>query len=262
MAFSEKNFTGKTGIKTIYYDSGINVNKPALVFIHGGTSHPLKNYETILHTLAKNYRIIAPEVPGFTNTYYPDKLLGLDELATFFNELMEKAKLPQYSVIGHSMGGGIAILMATNNSRVLRVIASNSAGHPLQLSENGLAFSMVSKIIRQGYSKQGVKVFKKLYHGFKEIANGKMDKKNRTSFALKSAHYAMSKDYSDLFSKVASPTLLIHAKKDNLFKRPDAQYLSELIPKSTLVEVDGYHDWAMHEQDQFAKLTQDFLEKN
>ena len=260
MEFSKKTFTGKTGIKTKYYDSG--VNKPALVFIHGGMSHPLKNYGTVIHTLAKNYRIIAPEVPGFTNDYYPDKFLGLDELAIFFNELLEKAQLPQYYIIGHSMGGGIAILMATNNPRALRVIASNSAGHPLQLSENGLALSMISKVIHQSYSKQGIKMFKKLYHGLKEVADGKMDKKNRTSFALKSAHYAMGKDYSNLLSKVASPTLLIHAKKDNLFKRPDAQYLLKLIPKSTLVEVDGYHDWAMDEQNQFAKLAKNFLEKN
>ncbi len=63
-----------------------------------------KNYGTVIHTLAKNYRIIAPEVPGFTNDYYPDKFLGLDELAIFFNELLEKAQLPQYYIIGHSMG--------------------------------------------------------------------------------------------------------------------------------------------------------------
>ncbi len=261
MEFSEKKFKNSRGIKTIYYDS--ESDKPVFVFIHGGIAHPLKSYGKILSELSENYRVIAPEVPGFTNNYYPDKLLGLDELAYFFNELLDKEGVSKYYVSGHSMGGGIAILMAAENSRALKVIASNSAGHPLKLSEKGLAFSMAMKVIRQSYSKQGIEAFKKLYKNIKELAeNNNGNKQNKAGFALKSAHYAMGKDYSDLIRKVSSPALIIHAKKDNLFRKNDARYLVQLIPQAKLVDVKGFHDWAMHEQEQFTKLTRNFLENN
>jgi abhydrolase domain-containing protein 6 len=258
MKFSEKQFKNHQGLKTIYYDS--ESAKPTFVFIHGGIAHPLKSYGKILTNLSENYRVIAPEVPGFTNDYYPERPLGLDELAYFFNELLEKAGVSEYYVSGHSMGGGIAILMAAENNQALKVIASNSAGHPLKLSEKGLAFSMAMKVIRQSYSKQGIKVLKKLYHNIKEVAENNGESKS--AFALKSAHYAMKQDYSNLISKVASPTLLIHAKKDNLFRKNDAQYLAQLIPQAKLIDVRGFHDWAMHEQEKFAKLTRNFLENN
>ena len=252
--FKENIFTDQAGLTTRYYDTGSD--KPALIFIHGGKRKSLRYYRQALEDLAQNYRIIAPEIPGYVNDFCPKDCLDLHDLAAFFNRLMESLKISSYYAAGHSMGGGVAILMSAENPRLLKVVASNSAGCPLHITRNRLLLALAYNGIRQGCSRQALKTIKKAYKSLKDIRRGR---KGRTRYVLKSANRALNKNYSGLLKKANSPTLLIHAKRDNLFKKYSAQYLADLIPNTTLLEVKGFHDWPMHEQKRFAYVTERFL---
>lgn len=260
MKFLEKEFSNRSGIKTKYFDT--EIQKPALIFIHGGRTHPLGSYRGILEILSSQYRIIAPELPGFVNDYYPPHYLDLHETAIFLREIMGSLKIKSYYSVGHSLGGGIAILMAFKNPKNKKIIAVNSSGYPLEISEKRLALSMIYKMVRQGYSKQGIKVIKKVYKDLKDTANGKKYGKKGASYSLKSATYSISKNYSSLFKKVEAEALIIHSSKDNLFKKYSAQYLSDLLVNSQLKTVSGHHDWIMYEQEKFTQIAFNFLKKN
>lgn len=256
MNFNTCIFSDGKGLVTRYYDSGSS--KPALIFIHGGKRNPLRYYRYALESLAERYRIIAPEIPGYVNDFYPQKALDLNDLAAFFNHLIESLEIDSYYAAGHSMGGGIAILMSANNPKLLKVVASNSAGYPLNYSRNRLIASLIYNALLQGCSRRAVTTIKKTYKGIADIRRGR---RGRTRYVLRSANQALNKNYSRLLKKACSPTLLIHAKRDNLFKKYSAQYLADLIPNATLIEVKGFHDWPMHEQKKFAIITEHFLRK-
>lgn len=69
-------------------------------------------YLESLSRLAQNYKVIAPDLPGFgrsqTQKTFKSYRDYADLLASFINEL----NLPKIHLLGHSMGGAIAIILA------------------------------------------------------------------------------------------------------------------------------------------------------
>lgn len=60
--------------------------------------------------LAKNYKVLAPDLPGFGKTQLPPEGWDLDNYASFVGALLDKLDLEQpYAVIGHSNGGAVAV---------------------------------------------------------------------------------------------------------------------------------------------------------
>lgn len=97
------------GISALVRRCGIG---PPLVLIHGlGCSG--RYFQSLAANLASTYTVITPDLPGHGASDKPrDRMWRLVELTNWVALLIEHLALEQPLIIGHSLGGGIAVDLA------------------------------------------------------------------------------------------------------------------------------------------------------
>lgn len=98
-----------------------DASKPAVIFIHGaGQDHT--NWQLPARWFAWNgYAVLAPDLPGHCRSDGPP-LETIQDMAGWIGRLMDAARLEKAALVGHSMGGGIAVeAAAAMPDRVTRV---------------------------------------------------------------------------------------------------------------------------------------------
>jgi pimeloyl-ACP methyl ester carboxylesterase len=100
---------------------------PALLYLHG--SGDTGAWLPALSELATSFRVIRPDHPGFNGS---DEVSGIDnvhDLAFFTLDLLDKLELDRVSVLGASLGGWLALDLATiEPGRIDRIVVIGSAG--------------------------------------------------------------------------------------------------------------------------------------
>lgn len=95
--------------------------KPAILFLHGaGMDHT--NWQLPARSFAWNgFSVLAVDLPGHGRSQGP-ALTSIADLAAWTRKLMDAARLTKTALVGHSMGGAIALeVAAANPERVLHV---------------------------------------------------------------------------------------------------------------------------------------------
>ena len=118
-------------------------DKPLVVLVHGFTGSK-ENWLPLMRELARSYRVIAPDLPGWGESerqpggdYGP--VAQSERLADFLRALPEKPAL----LVGHSMGGQIVGLMAARNPGLVdRISLMSSAG--VRYQENAFASAVLA----------------------------------------------------------------------------------------------------------------------
>ncbi|MDJ0818260.1 MAG: alpha/beta fold hydrolase [Desulfobacterales bacterium] len=112
-----------------YVDAGSGL---PLVFIHGfGAS--IFSWRKNLEPLSEYHRVCAPDLPGFG---YSDKPLdadySIDAYADFMIQFMDRLKIEKAVLVGHSLGGGIALLTSLKYpARVLALVLLDAEAYPI-----------------------------------------------------------------------------------------------------------------------------------
>jgi pimeloyl-ACP methyl ester carboxylesterase len=81
-----------------------------LLFLHGAGG--LRGWPPFLESLARSFRVIAPDHPGFGRSQGLEHLDDVVDLALYYTEFIEAMGLEQPYVVGHSLGGMIAAEVA------------------------------------------------------------------------------------------------------------------------------------------------------
>ncbi len=124
MAFSQNTMT-INGHAYAYRRSG--GSGAPLLYLHGTDS--LDHWPGFLDDLAKTYDVIAPDHPGFGGTATQDDLDEVSDLAYYYMSFLEELDLQGVHVVGHSLGGWIALEMAVRSAeRIADLTLLSSAG--------------------------------------------------------------------------------------------------------------------------------------
>ena len=107
---------------------------PPVLMLHGsgpGTTG-VGAWGVTAQALADSYEVVAPDHAGFGLSPLPaDRRSGLPPWADRAAALMEAIGHPTYAVVGHSMGGAVALDLASRfPERVTRVVAVATMGTP------------------------------------------------------------------------------------------------------------------------------------
>src|SRR6266851_5548693 len=106
-----------------------------LLFLHGAGG--LMGVDPFLEELGKDFKVIAPSLPGYGESTGGDQIDDVIDAALFYHELMDELKIPSAYIAGHSMGGMIAAeVAALDIRRAKKLVLVSSAGfwldeHPI-----------------------------------------------------------------------------------------------------------------------------------
>jgi len=108
--------------------NGINIHytrtggsKPPLILLHGLTANGAC-WAAVAHTLEGDYDVIMPDARGHGKSSVPDDGYRYEDHANDVVGLIEALRLSPPILIGHSMGGLVAAVVASRNPKLLRCL--------------------------------------------------------------------------------------------------------------------------------------------
>ncbi len=101
---------------------------PAVVLIHGITSSS-RTWRGVMRGLAERHTVVAPDLLGHGHSGKPRGDYSLGAYASGVRDLLAVLGIPKATVVGHSLGGGIAMQFAYQfPDRVDRLVLVDSGG--------------------------------------------------------------------------------------------------------------------------------------
>lgn len=118
------------GVEAHYRDEG-NPNGRPIVLVHG-FSASLHTWENWVALLGGEYRLVSVDLPGHGLTRTPKGYAPtIEGYADFVDAFMEKISLQKATIVGSSMGGGTAWMLALRHpGRVENLVLVGASGWP------------------------------------------------------------------------------------------------------------------------------------
>ncbi len=219
-------------------------NSEALVLVHGflGSSYDFTN---IIPLLAERYHVIALDLIGFG---FSAKNIKLDyskkSLSEFLYLTLKELGIEKFNILGHSMGGEVALNLALNHSEaVKKLILIDSGGYiknDRSISSSMFFGSLYLRILFQNYLLQR-SIFKLAFYDQKavEISDFKPAYSLVYNIPSKTLFKFNSDDDSGSIANeiktIKTPTLIIWGDRDELINIEYAKKFNEDLENSHLV---------------------------
>jgi len=257
------------GIRTNYHDQGSGA---PVMLIHGsgpGVS-AWANWRLVLPELAKQARVIAPDMAGFG---FSDRPAGyhynMDNWVNQAIGLLDALKIEQTDLVGNSFGGALALAMAIRHpQRVRRLVLMGSVGVPFRITQ-GLDDVW-------GYT-PSIENMRRLLDIFAydralvtdELAKMRYEASIRPGFqeSFSAMFPAPRQQWVDQMASreadirgIPHETLVIHGREDQVIPLSNSQILANLIPNVQLHVFGKCGHWTQIEHTaRFNTLVGDFL---
>ena len=238
----------------------IDEGKGEVLLLLHGLMGALSNWEGVIEGFKSNYRVIIPMMPIYE---MPIREAGLDGLTKFIESFVEWAGLKEFTLIGNSLGGHIAILYTLKNpEKVSKLILTGSSG----LFENTMGGSY-PKRGSYAYIKERVEyTFYDPNVATKELVDEVFELTNSIPKCMRIVAIAKSaqrNNISHLLHNIKSPTCLIWGLNDTITPPSVGHEFNKLIPGSELFFIDECcHAPMMEKPEKFNKILSRFLEKS
>jgi len=226
-----------------YLTVGDPGGEPTLLLIHGsGVS--ARYWINQLQGLGGALRVVAVDLPGHGESD-PMPHVSVEEYGRVVAKLIDALGLGSVIAVGHSLGGAIAIALASQRSGRVRGLVLLASCVKLPEADGWgerflaflpgplrklLFFAMAKKLLfAPGAPGDAVAV------GMREL------RACRPETILKDVHAAKAMDLTGPATRLEVPTLILVGSQDRLTTPALAQHLSELIPGAPLLIRRGAH---------------------
>lgn len=246
-----------------------------VVLVHGGGpgASSWSNYSPNIPVLAKKYRVLAVDLPGWGKsqpvTY--DKRDNSGVLAEF----LEALGIKKAAFVGNSMGGSSCIRLAYERPELVShlITMGSSAGVPGVFDPAGLSEGV--KALEAAYFNPGPETMRKFIEGMAFDTSHVTDEflAQRVAATLarpehiegwKSGHgKPMVRLDVAKVATITAPTLLMHGRDDRTVNVHAALFLARTIPNSRAYIVNRCGHWMQLEHtDEFNAVVDNFIQTN
>jgi pimeloyl-ACP methyl ester carboxylesterase len=191
-----------------------------LVLVHG-LSGSSRWWERNIPGLAERYRVFIPDLIGFGRSPRPrGRLPGIGELADVLGEWIRRVGPPEAHVIGHSMGGQLAIhLAATHPEQVKSLVLVDAAGIPRPVTPRTVVrFAReIAPVWRWGDLSFVPVIFSDAWTAGPRTL-------------LQAIGHILNDDVRPLLPRIQAPTLVLWGEKDNWVPLAHGEEMYEKIP--------------------------------
>lgn len=240
---------------------------PPVVFLHGLFGQG-RNFAAIARPLAARARVLLPDLRNHGNSPHADGMTYRD-IARDVAETLDAEGVGPVAVIGHSMGGKVAMTLAlTEPGRVSRLLVSDIAPRPysgtlaryadamraLPLSP-GLPRAAADAALAADVPDAGVRAF--LLHSLRfDTATPSW----RVGLAQISAGMADILDFPDIATPYGGPALFVSGDRSDYITPEDRPHIRALFPRARFASVKGAGHWVHADQPEaFRAIVEAFL---
>lgn len=227
-------------------------NKKNILFLHGWGRN-FKDWLNIAQNLSKKYKVILLDLPGFGGTKIPpENTFDTYDYANFVSSFIKKIRLTKTTLIGHSFGGKISIVLAAKYPEFFEKLILVSASG---VEEKTLYVKLRNRLFK---SLKLLPFPQKIKSTISNIL-GSRDYKSvgimRNSFIK-----IINQDVSKEAKKIKTPTLIIWGEKDKEVPVKWGKKLNQLIKKSYLRIIWGAgHFPQIEKTEKFESVLHEYL---
>jgi pimeloyl-ACP methyl ester carboxylesterase len=222
------------------------------VLIHGIASS-IYTWKDAIPALARTHEVVALDLPGFGASDQPGDL-SFAMLSRSVLGLMDGLGVQRASLVGHSLGGAVALALALDHAdRVRDLVQVDSAAYNLALADRPLVVRLAGSpaaralewlprrrlLVRLG--------LRQVFHDDRLVSPERVEEylapmaRPGTLAAFRSLNASESDDSAAAFAarigRVAVPTLIVWGREDRWIPLQQGRRLEAAIPGSRLVVV-------------------------
>lgn len=242
-----------------------------VILLHGWNATS-KQWLHNLKAFAQGRRVIAPDLPGHGDSQEGGFTFDLDGMAEFLDSFRKALRLPNFDLVGHSLGGCISLRYAASRpSAVRRLVLVSTPTHSA-----GIGFRAylpgLPRLVSAGYRFHSEAVLKWMfYRGLYKPerqdldfvrANAKASMKTTRAALAATAGIVRKLDLSQDLRAVEVPTLIVFGDKDRSVNPKEALRQKEVLPNPYLAVITGSgHCPHCERPELFNAIVTDFLEE-
>ena len=235
-----------------------------LVIIHGG-GDGARSWFKNAEELSKYYSVYLPDLPGFGRSQSASNKFHLPEYVAFVENFTQALGIDSFHLVGHSIGGGIALHYALKSPQKVKGLVLVSSwclgieaalwvrllSHPALCRSFGEAAIAVLK---------GIKWVARLFYAPFRFANPVTRVKidiGKTMVTFRGQTTVLR----DRLCELTVPTLLVWGDRDPVVPAAHAQFAAELIPNCRMHIFQGCgHSAYKQKTGEFSQLLASFLD--
>lgn len=212
---------GRTAFPVLQVDEG---DGPPLILIHG-LSGSSRWWQRNIPTLSRHFHVYAVELPGFgsnrSRPLSPQKQFVLRDTARLLVEWMDESGLERADIMGHSMGGYIAVdLAAEYPERVNHIVLVDAALLPVGATVRQSTVALARSMLR-------------LPRDFVPVLA--VDAMRAGPFtSLRASRQLHARDLRPRLADIHAPTLVVWGEDDNVVPLSVAVEIAAAIPGARL----------------------------
>jgi pimeloyl-ACP methyl ester carboxylesterase len=196
-----------------------------IVLVHGLSMSSLYLLP-VARYLAADYRVYAPDLPGYGRSEKTGQVLDMTQLADFLAGWMDVMKIERAVLVGNSLGCQIiANLAAQRPERVAQIVLTGPTMDPVARSYIKLALAGLNQLFLEPLSFWRILLRDYLSHGL--LAT------------IQSLGYAFRDPVEDNLRRVQSLALVVRGTRDKFVSQEWAEEVTRLLPDGRLVTILG-----------------------
>lgn len=222
-----------------YYTNSTSDNAINLIYLHGWGSDSVLWFKTFNQEFENRFNIFCIDLPGFAKSDQPKSDLTVSDYASYISDFIEKFKLENVVIVGHSLGGRIGIKLSVKyNSNIKKLILVDSAGiyHTKKLTN---LISKVSHLFHPIFKLKPLAGIRRRFYKLIKAEDYLLNPNLQKTFVN-----IVHEDLTECIKMIKIPTLIIWGENDENEYTPlsDAHLINKYINGSELKIIkDGGH---------------------
>jgi pimeloyl-ACP methyl ester carboxylesterase len=257
------------GFKLHYLEAG----KGAPVVLLHGLGGDGSRWGPNIEPLAKDFHVFALDQIGFGQSDKPLANYHTGMLSEFLVDFLKAVNVPKASLVGNSMGAGVALYTAVHFPQVVdRIVLADGGGYraaPGAAPAAPTAEALRRRQIQNSVTREETReFFRILFHDKSLVTDRMVDEqlamRLRSAFTITKIQEAGERGSltEQEVRSVKAPALILWGKFDELANPSGADRLERAIPGSQKVIIDNCgHMPQLEKADEFNRLVRDFLAK-
>lgn len=232
-----------------------------IIILHGWGAN-INTVLPIVNILKDKFKVHALDLPGFGESMEPSQPIDSFKYADIVKQYMDKMEIEKVTLIGHSFGGKLSIILGSKYPDIVeKIVLVNSTGLIPKRGPKYYIKVYSFKTLRFIYKKvffwlKNEEKIEKFYKRF-----GSTDYKDSSGVMRKILVIAVNENLLHLLGKIKAPTLLIWGDKDTATPLYFGKTMEREIQDSGLVILEGTgHFSYLDDYGKFTIILRNFLQ--